>query len=159
MRNAYKRNLTILKTEPDVYWREVEGKIMMSTFFRYHVSGDIPDMDYLMHMVQIAERNKHCNCLCFTKKYEMINSYLSKLQENGSDPVFPANLHIIMSGWKGIKMDNPFHLPEAHVLYRDGTTTASPEAKECSGNCTHCAITDSGCWTLKRGEQIVFKEH
>ena len=56
-------------------------------------------------------------------------------------------------------MENPNHLPEAHVRYRDGTTTTRDDALECSGNCTECAITDEGCWTLKNGEQVVFNEH
>lgn len=56
-------------------------------------------------------------------------------------------------------MDNKFNYPEAHVRYKDGSTTARADAKECGGNCTECARTDEGCWTLKRGEQVVFNEH
>lgn len=33
------------------------------------------------------------------------------------------------------------------------------DARECAGNCTECAITDGGCWSLKSGEQVVFNEH
>ena len=64
---AYKNNLLILQTKPDVYWREVEAAIMLSRFFRFHVSGDIPDATYLCHMVDVAQRNEHCEILCFTK--------------------------------------------------------------------------------------------
>lgn len=71
----------------------------------------------------------------------------------------PNNLHLIYSGWKNLKMKNPYNLPEAHVRYRDGTTTAMEEAIECDGDCTECAITDSGCWVLKKGEQVVFNQH
>ncbi|ETD17192.1 hypothetical protein [[Ruminococcus] lactaris] len=56
-------------------------------------------------------------------------------------------------------MENPLSLPEAHVRYRDGTTTARDDAVECAGNCTECAITDGGCWSLQNGEQVVFNEH
>lgn len=126
---------------------------MMSRFFRYHVSGDIPDSAYFQHMLGIAERNSHCEMLCFTKKYDIINKFL----ENGV--VIPDNLHIIFSAWRGLAMDNPFGLPEAHVRYKDGSTTAKPDALECSGSCTECALTDAGCWTLKAGEEIVFNEH
>ena len=126
---------------------------MMSRFFRFHVSGDIPNMDYLVHMVDISERNPHCQVLCFTKKYELVNAHIV---EHGP---LPNNLHMIFSGWVGLEMVNPFSLPEAHVRYRDGSTTALPGAKNCSGNCTECAITDGGCWSLKAGEHVVFKEH
>ena len=71
----------------------------------------------------------------------------------------PNNLHIIYSAWPGVEMLNPHNLPEAHVRFRDGTTTAKPDAKLCNGNCTECAITDDGCWTLSLGEQVVFDEH
>lgn len=153
VRQAYQHNLQVLKCTPDTYWREVEASIMMSRFFRFHVSGDIPDNVYFAHMVEIADRNKHCELLCFTKKFNIVNEHLDL---GGS---IPNNLHIVFSGWIGLKMNNPYLLPEAHVRYRDGSTTASNTAKECGGNCTECAITDGGCWSLKNGEQVVFNEH
>ena len=126
---------------------------MMSRFFRFHVSGDIPDMGYLLHMVSVARRNPHCELLCFTKKYELVNYWL----DNGGN--IPPNLHLVFSIWRGLPVNNKYDLPEAHVRYRDGTTTADDGAKECGGNCTECATTDEGCWILKRGEQVVFNEH
>ena len=153
VKNAYKNNYMVLKEQPNTYWREVEASIMMSRFFRFHVSGDIPDESYFKHMVDIASRNNHCEILCFTKKYSIINSFIS------SGNKIPDNLHIIFSAWRGLYCDNPYSLPEAHVRYRDGTTTAKSTAKECGGNCTRCATTDGGCWTIKNGEQVVFNEH
>ena len=150
---AYQHNYDLLTHDSDTYWREVEASIMMSRFFRYHVSGDIPDNVYLAHMIEIAERNPHCEMLCFTKKYNLVNDHLDL------GGTIPKNLHIIFSGWRGMKMVNPYNLPEAHVRYRDGTTTARENAKPCGGNCTECAITDGGCWTAKHGEQVVFNEH
>lgn len=153
VRDAYRNNLTVLNEDPDTYWREVEAAIMLSRYFRFHVSGDIPSPDYFERMVDIAKRNTHCEILCFTKKYEIVNDYIT------AKGMLPKNLHIIMSGWEGLNMVNPHNLPEAHVRYKNGTTTASAEAKECSGNCTECALTDVGCWSLKHGEQIIFNEH
>lgn len=153
VRDAYRHNYELLKQDPATFWREVEASIMMSRFFRFHVSGDIVDSDYLRHMVSIAERNPHCEILCFTKKYDIVNTYL----QNGGR--IPKNLHMIFSAWRGLTMDNPFRLPEAHVRYRDKTTTAGPEATQCGGNCTECAMTEGGCWTLSPGEQVVFNEH
>lgn len=153
VRNAYRNNYDLLTESPDIYWREVTASVMMSRYFRFHVSGDIVDDDYLAHIVDIAKQNPHCEILCFTKKYSIVNRYLDKYQ------ILPTNLHIIMSAWKGLTMDNPYKLPEAHVRYRDGSTTASNKAIECGGNCTECAVTDGGCWTLKTGEQVVFNEH
>ena len=130
VRDAYANNLNILTTDPDTYWREVEASIMMNRFFRFHVSGDIPNEKYFLRMVDVIYRNPHCEVLCFTKKFDI-----------------------------GLKMDNPYSLPEAHVRYRDGTTTAKPDAILCGGNCTECAQTSGGCWSLAPGQQVVFMEH
>lgn len=153
VRQAYKHNYDLLNSDPNTYWREVEASIMMSRFFRFHVSGDIPDAAYFEHMVDIARTNTHCEILCFTKKYDIVNSHINIIGK------LPKNLHIIFSGWRDIEMVNPYNLPEAHVRYRDGSTTAREDAKLCGGNCTECAITDGGCWTAKHGEQVVFNEH
>ena len=153
VRNAYQHNLEVLINEPETYWREVEASVMMSRFFRFHVSGDIPTAEYLANMVAVAGRNSHCEILCFTKRYEMVNEFI---EQNGE---LPSNLHMIFSGWIGLDMVNPFSLPEAHVRYRDGSTTACDNAVECGGNCTECALTDGGCWNLQKGQQVVFNEH
>lgn len=151
--NAYRRNLEVLQKDPETYWREVEASIMMSRYFRFHVSGDIPNEEYLIKMVEISKRNSHCEILCFTKRYEFVNGYIASGNE------FPENLHIVLSAWEGLEMVNPFKLPEAHVRFKNGYTTAREGAIECSGNCTDCASTDEGCWKLKNGEQVVFNEH
>ena len=88
-----------------------------------------------------------------TKKYDIINTALAVGTE------IPENLHIIMSVWRNLECKNPYELPEAHVRYKTGGTTAGYGAIECGGNCTECAITAGGCWTLKNGEQVVFNEH
>jgi len=157
VRNAYKSNMDLYTNAPDVYWREVDGAMKMSRFFRFHVSGDIPDVDYLNNMMRLATINDHCQVLCFTKKFDMVNEKLTAMCEKGEQ--FPENLHLIFSGWKDLDMDNPYNLPEAHVKFRDGSTTARENAVECHGNCTECATTDSGCWKLTRGQQVVFNEH
>ncbi len=153
VKNAYEHNLGVLLSDPTTYWREVEASVMMSRFFRFHVSGDIPNAAYLENMVAVAVSNAHCEILCFTKRYEMVNEFIKK---NGE---LPSNLHMIFSGWVGLDMANPFCLPEAHVRYRDGSTTAREDAIECGGNCTECALTEGGCWNLQKGQQVIFNEH
>ena len=68
-RKAYETNWKVYESNPELFWREVEAVIMMSRFFRFHVSGDIPDESYFEHMLEVAERNPHCEIVCFTKKY------------------------------------------------------------------------------------------
>lgn len=149
---AYERNLYLLQNEPEKFWREVNAAVAMNTHFRFGVSGDMPDVYYLANMAEIASNNSHCEILCFTKQYTVVNSYLSAR-------TLPDNLHIIFSAWKGLSMQNPHNLPEAHVFFKDGTTTAKDGARYCSGNCYECAVNNTNCWSLKKGEQIIFKEH
>ncbi len=157
---AYRHNLEVLEKDPETYWREVEAAIMMARFFRFHVSGDIPNAEYFEKMVEVAKRNRHCEILCFTKKYDIVNNFIyNGWAHRHTMPLIPKNLHIIYSAWRNLLMKNPYGLPEAHVRYRDGSTTASEKAKECGGNCTDCAVTNEGCWTLGVGEQVVFNEH
>lgn len=153
VRKAYERNLEILNSDPVTYWREVEASIMLSRFFRFHVSGDIPDMNYLEHMVDIAERNPHCKILCFTKKYELVNEFIA------DNWALPDNLLVIFSAWDNLEMQNLYNLPVAYVRYRDGHTSAPATAIECNGDCAECATTDGGCWVLQPGEAVVFDEH
>ena len=153
VREAYRNNLNVLMQNPDVYWREVEAALMTNRFFRFHVSGDIVDENYFKYMVEVVSRQKHCETLCFTKKYEIVNTHIL------TGCSIPPNLHIVFSGWPNLQMKNNFHLPEAHVRFKNGYCEARDDAKECGGNCTECAVTESGCWTLKKGEQIIFDEH
>lgn len=148
---SYDRNLEILTNNPDEYWRQVEDAVCVSRFFRFHVSGDIPNYEYLLDMVTVANENPHCDILAFTKKYDLVNTFL----DNGG--VIPSNLHIIFSEWHGMAMDNKYNLPVAHVIFKG----EEPEENWniCSGNCLECAKKKANCWTLKNGEHVAFHEH
>ena len=58
-----------------------------------------------------------------------------------------------------MEMKNPHNMPEAHVLFKDGYTTAKDGAQYCGGNCYFCCQNGIGCWNLKKGQQVIFKEH
>lgn len=158
VRDAYNRNLKILKEDPEQFWREVEAAIMTTTVFRFSVSGDIYDKDYLKHMVKLAEKYPHCEMLAFTKKFDLCNEWLAT-----HSFCFPRNLHIIYSAWRGLEMNNPFDMPECHVIFKDGTMTAKKQKVSyyCGGNCMECYCSPNhrGCLSLRKGEQILIKEH
>jgi hypothetical protein len=73
----------------------------------------------------------------------------------------PKNLNIVFSAWKGLEMPNPFNLPTAEVMYKDGTSTAEEGKKYiyCSGNCSECISEKRSCWNLKKREGVIFAEH
>lgn len=153
VREAYQRNLDILINHSKIYWQQVDVFLKGCRFFRYNVSGDIYDYDYLKNMVKVAKSNPHCEMLCFTKKYDLCNKYIKY------NHTFPENLHIIFSGWVGLKIDNPYNLPEAHIFFKNGQTSAKDGATYCSGNCYECAVSGCNCWSIKNGQQIILKEH
>ena len=154
VKESYDNNLDILLNDKEKFWREVNAAVALTTYFRFFVSGDIYDKDFLEKMVLCARKNKHCNILCFTKKYSLVNEYLEHHR-------LPKNLNIVFSAWKGLEMSNPFNLPTAEVMYKDGTSTAEEGKKYmyCPGNCSECISEKRSCWNLKKGEGVIFAEH
>ena len=151
VREAWQRNLDILETDRDSYFLQVKAAAMVTRFFRFHVSGDIIDRDYLDRMVKMARELKGTDFLAFTKNYEDVNEYFKNHKK-------PANLHLIFSlPFDGAKIDNPHNLPTAAVIMKG--QEPKPEYKICGGNCTECACRGVGCWQLKKGETIAFNEH
>ena len=148
---AYDRNLAILKEDRNSYFIQVKAAAMVTRFFRFHVSGDIVDIDYLDRMVKMARELKGTDFLAFTKNYEDVNEYFKNHKK-------PANLHLIFSlPFDGAKIDNPHNLPTAAVILKG--QEPKPEYKMCGGNCTECARRGVGCWQLKKGQTIAFQEH
>lgn len=151
VRAAYDRNYTILKEDRDSYFSQVKSAAMITGFFRWHVSGDIIDADYLNRMVKIARELKNTHFLAFTKNYEVVNEYFKSHKK-------PANLKLIFSlPFDGAKIDNPHNMPTAAVILKG--CDPRPSYKICGGNCTECACRGVGCWELKKGQTIAFKEH
>ena len=159
IREAYARNAKILLNNPEEYWRQVKEVVRLNRFFRFHVSGDIPNYEYFCKMIETANENEHCDILCFTKKYRIVNKWID--EHGKSAECLPKNLHMVFSAWDDLKMENPYNLPEAHIEFKNGKRTA-PEGKEvikCFGCCEECYLAGCGCWKLKPGEAIEFKEH
>lgn len=151
VREAWQRNLDILNEDRDSYFLQVKTAASLTRFFRFHVSGDIVDADYMARMVKTCRELKGTEFLVFTKNYEDVNEYFKSHKK-------PANLHLIFSlPFDGAKIDNPHNLPTAAVILRGHDP--KPEYKICGGNCTECACRGTGCWSLKKGETIAFKEH
>ena len=151
VREAYDRNYKILIEDRDSYFLQIKAAAMVTRFFRWHVSGDIVDIDYLDRMVKIARELKNTDFLAFTKNYDDVNEYFKSHKK-------PANLHLIFSlPFDGARIDNPHNLPTAAVILKG--QDPDPSYKVCGGNCTECACRGVGCWQLKKGETIAFNEH
>jgi len=148
------RNSVIHKADRARYWKEIDEQVKANfvTELRINVGGDL-DYEDFEYVARIGKDNPRTMILFFTKNYAGINAFLNRKE-------FPNNVRPIMSTWNGLKMDNPHHLPQSHVLYSDGKTTAPDYgAYYCSGNCSECAFKGEGCWTLKQNEHVIFKAH
>ena len=148
---AYQNNLDILKINPGAYWLQVKAAASVTRFFRYHVSGDIPNSEYLYNMVSLAYELPGTTFLAFTKQYNIVNEFLN----NGGR--YPENLKIIFSNWGNWKCSNPYNLPVCEIILKGNAPEES--WKICGGNCTDCACRGVGCWELKQGETIAIYEH
>lgn len=148
---AYARNTAIAKLAPEAFFNAVWEVMKKVPFFRFHVSGDIPNGFYLAMVAYLANCNPFCKVLMFTKRYELVNDFI---RDNGS---IPSNLKILFSGWTSLKPENPYGLPETTVYAKD--EDFRPEWKACGGNCLDCALHCGGCWDAKSGETVAFKIH
>ena len=148
---AWWGNWDLLQADPERYFseidlylwrRRVDKRFKPVRFFRWHVSGDIPNIDYLEEMKRIARIYSETRFLCFTKRYD--------LNYNG----LPSNLSIIFSAWPGLPMPTR-RFPIAWM--QDGTETRIPSsALECPGNCQNCNM----CFNLAEiGRDVVFHKH
>ena len=151
VRAAYESNLEIYKENPERFWSEVERAAKMHRFFRFHVAGDIPDRAYYRGMKSVCERCPKTEFLCFTKRHALVTD------ETDLHGLPPENLHLIFSDWKGMHMENPYRFPTCEVLEKN--ETPQPGWVLCGGNCTECALTDGGCWSLGFGDTICIPKH
>jgi hypothetical protein len=150
---AYAHNLEVLNADIDAYWTQVKAAAITTRFFRYHVSGDIPNADYLIYMVKTARDLPGTTFLAFTKQYQIVNQYIDTF---GADAI-PENLKILFSNWGAWKCENPHNMPTCEIILKG--SEPAPDWKICGENCTDCACRGVGCWELKHGETIAIFEH
>lgn len=137
----------------DTIVSELSGLVSYK-YVRWHSTGDIVDMDYLYGMIKVANKCPNTNFLCFTKKFDLVNLYLSVHKSHR----LPKNLHIVFSAWdKNFIVDNPYNLPMTYVNFNGKQENANiPEiAIPCKGDCSSCLA----CWELKKGQSVVFDLH
>jgi len=150
VKNAYSNNLDCYNESKDNFKNTFLAQLPILGAFRWHVSGDIIDKNYLKMMINIANLSKEVKHLAFTKKYELINEFIA----NGG--VIPENLVVVFSAWKGLEFENPYQLPIAYMRDKENLDKRIPDnTKECPSGCSTCMK----CWGLKHNESITFNKH
>ena len=150
VKNSLQQNLEAYKNNPTLFFESVAAQTALVRFCRWHSSGDIVDMQYFEGMCKVARKNKETHYLCFTKKYELINEFLSKGKR------IPKNLSIVFSAWSNWIPENPYDLPMTYVYGKEFNNELIPkDAIPCGGKCETC----QACWTLKKGQHVYFLKH
>ena len=140
VRLARAKNWALLMTNRSEYFRQIADYISRRRahkFFRWHVVGEIIDLDYFEHMIAIAERFPDWKFWTYTKRYDIVNRFVA---DNG---YIPENLIIMFSEWRGMVMDNPYGFPEFRVLFEGEQAPA--DAWLCPGCCDICKAVNRGC--------------
>jgi len=148
---SYAINQALAMYRPDIFWASVDLACKAVRYFRFHVAGDILNRDYFNHVVETAVNNPTTEILIFTKRYDIVNGYLSEGKE------IPSNLHLLFSGWENLKPENPYNLPETNIFKTE--SEIRDNWKICGGNCFNCACRGVGCWQAVKGDTIAFKLH
>ena len=150
VKNSLQHNLEAYKSNPTLFFESVATQTALVRFCRWHSSGDIVDMQYFEGMCKVARKNKDTHYLCFTKKHEIINEFLSKGKR------IPKNLSIVFSAWSNWIPENPYDLPMTYVYGKEFNNELIPkDAIPCGGKCETC----QACWTLKKGQHVYFLKH
>ena len=124
--------------------------------FRWHVSGDILDVDYFNRMVKIARKHPDWIFWTYTKNYRAVNEWIDKHSGLFSfwRKSIPSNLVPMFSVWNGMPCPNPHNLP-TFTCIQEGMEPA-PDEWSCPGNCQACLRSGHGC---PFGESSYVHEH
>lgn len=153
---AYYRNLRIYNDNPDNFFEQVYYKIKFANLpkVRWFDSGDIPEYDFFVRMVELCKKTPNVKHMAFTKKYEIVNEYIDKHGD------LPDNLNVIFSAWHKLwNVPNPHGLAVAYVDFNDKTLNPDipNNAFHCPGRESTCSACGA-CWN-KRLKAVVFKQH
>ena len=150
---ARAKNYVLLMRDRDKYFSEIAkacSKRRTNKFLRFHVSGDIIDIDYFDRMVKLARQFPDFKMWTYTKAYHIVNKWC---ELNGKENV-PNNLSVMFSEWRGMPMNNPYKFPEFKVVFKDEEKPVN--VKWCCGNCELCIKNNSHC---VKGETVYCMEH
>lgn len=144
--NARMRNTVILQRDRDLYFDTIIKRIARrrkNLFFRWHVAGDIVDIDYLDRMVKIARMFPNWTFWTYTKMYDLVNEYVAANGGN-RETAIPSNLAVMFSEWSGQDMPNPYNFPKFSCRLKSEADKVMT-GYHCTGNCDVCKAGKCGC--------------
>lgn len=116
-------------------------------FFRWHVAGDVPSINYASGMRWLARHCPKTKFLAFTKRY----------QYDWTDfGVNIPNLIVYWSAWPGMALPDREDMKSKGVrgvAWLEGDERIPPKTTKCEGSCEDCRF----CWVGKK--DVVLHKH
>lgn len=151
-KKAWDKNYELYKSNPGRYFQLINEFLTNKKpeYFRFHVAGDFPDIQYLHKVLELVDNHKDIKFLAFTKRFDLV-----KLIDKR-----PANLSIVLSAWPNLPIDKELR-KKYHVAWmldkKNIDTRISKNAYKCPSDCQKC---NKMCWKLaKKNRDVVFKVH
>jgi hypothetical protein len=146
VKKSWDINLEICNFDQNDYFDQIYKNILKfkPAYFRFHVSGDIPNQNYLDEIAILAQKTPSTNYLVYTKKYQFDYSICYGID----------NLTVIFSCCTGTKKPKQKKGVKGFYWVNDGIETRIPaDAIQCHGFCSDCLK----CWNIdKQGTNHIF---
>ena len=154
IKKSYDANWALYRADSVAFFDQLSGWFHYDSprYFRWFVSGDIPDLSFfnlMLHTCRITPGTKH---LCFTKRADVLEKWAT-LGFDHSD--LPANLSLLYSVWPGVRVPEAAVLCDAYAyISTDPRTADLPASSACPGDCADCGRR---CWHTPT--DVVFPKH
>ena len=142
--NARAKNTALFRYNRDEFFRQLWGKMSRkktNKFLRFHVSGEIVDLNHFEYMIETAKRFPDFTIWTYTKMYWIVNEYIRI--HGGNKNCIPTNFSIMFSEWKGLPIVNPYNMPVFRCIYPEEQIDNGYML--CPGNCDICKKNNIGC--------------
>ncbi len=157
--DARARNTVIATEHRDKFFAGIRyyiSKRKTNKYFRWHVGGEILDLNYFSEMVDIAWLFPDWTFWTYTKMHSIVNEYCDMFGKNA----IPSNFTVMFSEWDGMPLVNPYNFPVFTCKLKDGNKNHDAAYFEklykCPGNCDICKNLHRGCIA---GETTYADEH
>lgn len=141
--DARARNTALFMKNRDEFFNRIHKRMASrkkNFFLRFHVSGEIVDLDHFSRMVETAKLFPNYTIWTYTKVYWIVNEYV-KQHGNSMKAAIPGNFHVMFSKWEGLPMNNPYNFP----VFACAFTPDQEIGFKCPGNCDYCKEHNTGC--------------
>jgi hypothetical protein len=144
VRKARAKNTALFQYSREEFFNQLWAKMARkktNKFLRFHVSGEIVDINHFEYMIKTAEMFPDFKIWTYTKMYWIVNQYIR--EHGGNKNCIPSNFSVMFSEWKGLPIDNPYNMPVFRCIYPE--EQAPSNCMECPGNCDICKNSGIGC--------------